>query len=157
MTIEQATAEDAAEILALQRLAYVSEAEIYGDFSIQPLTQTQENLLREFETHTIFKAEQDRKIVGSVRTLLKEGTCHVGKLIVHPEEQNQGIGSTLMRHLEDFNPDADRFELFTGDKSLCNLYLYAKLGYREFKRERLNGQLWLVYMDKPAGKDINQI
>ena len=40
MEITQATAEDAAAILALQRLAYQSEAEVYGDFSIPPLTQT---------------------------------------------------------------------------------------------------------------------
>ena len=44
MRIEQATTNDAAEILALQKLAYVSEAEIYDDFGIQPLTQTVETL-----------------------------------------------------------------------------------------------------------------
>ena len=40
MEIEPAMIEDAAEILALQKLAYRSEAEIYNDFSIQPLLQT---------------------------------------------------------------------------------------------------------------------
>ena len=71
MKIEQATVGDAAEILALQKLANVSEAEIYGDFRIQPLTQTLEELLREFETHTAFKAVQEGRIIGSVRTLLR--------------------------------------------------------------------------------------
>ena len=36
MTIEQATSKDAADILALQKLAYLSEAEICGDYRIQP-------------------------------------------------------------------------------------------------------------------------
>ena len=40
MSIEQATIEDAQEILALQKLAYTSEAEIYNDFTILPLHQT---------------------------------------------------------------------------------------------------------------------
>ena len=142
--------DNAPEILALQKLAYVSEAETYNNFHIQPMTQSLDDLLREFETHTVFKAVQGGKIVGSVWTLFKNGTCHVGKLIVHPEAQNQGIGSALMRYLEDFYSEAERFELFTGDKSLRNLYLYEKLGYREFKREQVDYHLWLVYMEKPV-------
>lgn len=148
MHIEPATINDAAEILVLQKLVYVSEAEIYGDFSIQPLTQTLDELVAEFATHTVFKAVQQGSIVGSVRTLLVDGTCHVGKLIVDPGTQNQGIGSALMRHLEGCFPEAGRFELFTGYKSLRNLYLYDKLGYREFKRVAVNDRLWLIYMEK---------
>lgn len=148
MTIEPATINDAAEILALQRLAYVSEAEIYNDFGIQPLTQTLGDLVGEFGTHSVFKAVRDGRIAGSVRTLLDGGTCHVGKLIVHPEAQGLGIGSALMGHLEDYYCEVARFELFTGHKSRRNLYLYAKLGYREFKRVQVNEQLWLVYMEK---------
>jgi hypothetical protein len=53
-----------------------------------------------------------------------------------------------MKHLEVFYSQAARFELFTGHKSLRNLYLYKKLGYGEFKRERVNDHLWLVYMEK---------
>ncbi len=148
MTIEPATRNDAAEILALQRLAYVSEAEIYNDFGIQPLTQTLEGLEREFGTHSVFKAVRDGRIIGSVRTVLDGGTCHVGKLIVHPEAQGLGIGSALMGHLEAFYREVARFELFTGHRSQRNLYLYAKLGFREFKRVQVSEHLWLVYMEK---------
>jgi ribosomal protein S18 acetylase RimI-like enzyme len=155
MLIEQATADDAAEILALQKFAYVSEAEIYDDFGIQPMTQTLDELMGEFGTHAVFKALREGRIVGSVRTRLDNGTCHVGKLIVHPEAQNLGIGSALMRHLEQFFPEAARFELFTGHKSLRNLYLYTKLGYREFKREQVNDHIWLVYMEKSSVPELS--
>lgn len=37
VAIETASVGDAAEILELQRRAYVSEAEIYGDYRIEPL------------------------------------------------------------------------------------------------------------------------
>ena len=154
MLIEQATTNDAAEILALQKLAYVSESEIYDDFSIQPMTQTLDELVREFAFHTIFKTVQNGRIVGSVRTQLDDGTCRVGKLMVHPEAQNLGMGSALMRHLENYYHEAGRFELFTGHKSLRNLYLYAKLGYREFKQVQVNKHLWLVYMEKHKQKEI---
>ena len=47
MMIERAKIEDAKEILDLQKLAYQSEAEIYNDYTIPPLTQT----LEEMEPH----------------------------------------------------------------------------------------------------------
>lgn len=154
MLIEQAATIDAAEILALQKLAYVSEAEIYDDFDIQPMTQTLDELVREFASHTVFKAVQKGRIVGSVRTQLDGGTCRVGKLIVHPEAQNLGIGSALMGHLENCYREAYRFELFTGHKSLRNLHLYTKLGYREFKQVQVNEHLWMVYMEKHKQKKL---
>jgi 2-aminoadipate transaminase len=44
MRIDRATVEDAKEILDLQKLAYQSEAEIYNDYTIPPLTQTLEEM-----------------------------------------------------------------------------------------------------------------
>ena len=66
MIIEQATVEDANEILNLQKLAYKSEAEIYNDFTIQPLRQTLEEIEAEFKNQTFLKVSVKRKIVGSV-------------------------------------------------------------------------------------------
>jgi len=40
-----------------------------------------------------------------------------------------------------------RFELFTGFKSEKNLYLYKKIGYREFKEEQVNGMI-IKYLEK---------
>ncbi len=148
MNIELAKRENASEILALQKLAYRSEAEIYNDFSIPPLTQTLEELLGEFETHTVFKALLDTDLVGSVRTRVKGTTCYVGRLIVHPRVQNQGVGSLLMAYIEKYHPGVERFELFTGHRSVRNLYLYRKLGYSEFKREKINDSLVFVFMEK---------
>jgi GNAT superfamily N-acetyltransferase len=148
MKIEPATIEDAADILALQKLAYWSEAEIYNDFTIQPLMQTLEELEREFQTHIVFKATEEDNLVGSVRTTVKGETCCVGKLIVHPARQNRGIGHALLTHIESQAAAARRFELFTGHRSVRNLYLYQKLGYREFKREAAHQGLIFVFMEK---------
>ena len=48
MIIKRATIADAEEILSLQKLVYESEAEIYNDFTIPPLTQTLEEIKAEF-------------------------------------------------------------------------------------------------------------
>lgn len=133
----------------LQKLAYRSEAEIHDDFSIQPLTQTMDDLLEEFRTHDVLKAVSDAGVlVGSVRTVVRDGTCYVGKLIVDPLHQNRGIGRALLSAVEGRNPDAERFELFTGHLSAKNLHLYHGLGYREFKREKAGEKVVLVFLEK---------
>ena len=65
----------------------------------------------------------------------------------------RGIGSRLMAALEAAVPEARRFELFTGHRSEGNLRLYARLGYREFRRQSVNERLTLVYMEKRAAPD----
>ncbi|MDF9409616.1 hypothetical protein L7E55_14865 [Pelotomaculum isophthalicicum JI] len=78
MIIEKAMATDVEEILALQKLAYVSEAEIYDDFSIPPLVQTLKEIKDEFRNQVFLKAVINGTIVGSVRAYQKEETCYIG-------------------------------------------------------------------------------
>jgi ribosomal protein S18 acetylase RimI-like enzyme len=149
MHIVQASLEDAEGILELQKLAYRSEAEIYDDFNIPPLRQTIEELRCELAAKIVLKAVEDGRIVGSVRAWAKEGTCYIERLIVHPDFQGRGIGTSLMREIENRFPDRRRAELFTGHKSERNLRLYARLGYRIFKQEPLTDNLTFVYLEKP--------
>jgi GNAT superfamily N-acetyltransferase len=123
--ISKASADDLEEILQLQKIAYVSEAEIIHDFSIPLLHQTMQKILCEFNTQVFLKCTLETRLVGSVRCYLQEGTCFIGKLIVHPGHQNTGIGTRLLLAAEQCFPDAQRFELFTGQKSEKNLYLYT--------------------------------
>ena len=148
MKIQRAVIEDAPEILALQKLAYRSEAEIYSDFSIQPLRQTLDDLKDEFQIYDIFKALQGNNLVASVRTLVKGESCYVGKLMVNPAYQNQGIGYALMSYIEPHNNTVKRFELFTGHRSVRNLRLYQKLGYREYRREKMSDLLTFIFLEK---------
>lgn len=148
MIIEKAVTADAEEILSLQKLAYQAEAEIYDDFTIPPLKQTLEEIRKDFEAQVFLKAVENGRIIGSVRAFVREGTCHVGRLIVHPDFQNRGIGKQLMGSIEEVFKEARRFEIFTGHRSERNLYLYRKLGYRPFNSVKANETLILVYLEK---------
>lgn len=151
MKISRAVLEDAETILQLQKRAYLSEAKIYNDYGIPPLTQTLEEINQDFLQQVFLKAMKDGAIIGSVRAYLEKGTVFIGRLIVEPEHQNQGIGTMLMQSIEQYftiTSAAKRYELFTGHKSVRNLYLYQKLGYCEFKRIPVNNLLMMVFLQK---------
>ena len=146
--ILDAEIEDLEEILSLQKTAYRSEAELYNDFTIPPLHQSLDAIREEFKNHVFLKVSEKDKIVGSVRGNEKDGTCFVGKLIVDPDCQDRGIGTQLMKEIETRFCNAERFELFTGNRSEKNLHLYEKLGYRPFKERRITDKVTLVFLEK---------
>lgn len=148
--IQRATLDDAAEILALQKLAYQSEAEIYNDFKIPPLQQNLEETIKEFSEQVVLKLCDGEKIIGSVRACAKEGTCYIGKVIVHPAYQGKGLGMQLIHSIESVFQDVKRFELFTGCRSERNLYFYQKLGYRIFDQRPASETHDLFYLEKDS-------
>ncbi len=150
--LTNATTFDAQEILALQKLAYQSEAAIYNDYAIPPLTQTQESMLSDLQEKTVLKLVVDGSLIGSVRGCIRNGTGYIGRLIVHPDFQGRGYGTQLLKAIEKSLDKAERYELFTGHKSERNLSLYEMLGYRRFRMEKINDSLAEVFLEKPAGR-----
>ncbi len=139
---------DAAEILELQKLAYQSEAVLYDDWSIPPLIQTLDEIKKDFDEMTFLKICDAGRIIGSVRASIRDGTCNIGRLIVHPDFQRKGMGTRLLSAIETEFQYAGRFELFTGSRSGGNIRLYERLGYRIFRSDRLSPQVELVFMAK---------
>jgi len=151
MIIETALLTDLEAILALQKLAYISEAELCNDYTIPPLLQTLEEIIAEYSQKTFLKAVEiaTGRIIGSVRANVHNDTCYIGRLIVHPDYQNRGIGTKLLQSIEGYFQDGcKRYELFTGQKSIKNIYLYEKFGYRIFKEEKVSDKLTFVYLEK---------
>ncbi|MGP3915295.1 GNAT family N-acetyltransferase [Nonomuraea sp. 10N515B] len=147
--IERAVAADAGEILTVQRAAYVSEAQLYGDPYILPLVESLEQLRKVIETAVVLKALDAGRIVGAVRGQLSGTTCVVGRLVVAPDWQGQGLGTALLSALHEELPEATAFDLFTGHLSEVNLRLYRRLGYRETHRERMDDHLTMVHLRRP--------
>lgn len=146
--IVNAEANDASAILALQRLAYQTEAELYQDWTIPPLRETEEEFLRFHSGGCVLKAVSGGALVGSVRGALRDGTCDVGRLIVDPAWRCQGIGSRLLVSLEEAFPAAARFEIFTGTLSRGNIRLYERHGYRAFRTQEAAPGLTFVFLEK---------
>lgn len=153
--IKKAEACDLKEILRLQKAAYQSEAELYKDYSIPPLVQSLEDIKEEYKKSCFLIAEKKKSIIGSVRAVEEDGTCKIGRLIVRPDSQNQGIGKMLMAAIEAKFPDCGGFELFTGKRSIKNIRLYESLGYERCREEEVNERLALVYMKKLNRRGVN--
>ena len=149
LNIKIATAEpeDAEEILKVQYAAFQSEAMLHNDFTIQPLTQTLDELLAEFQTRLILKAVLNGRIVGSVRAYADGDTVYIGKLIVHPDHQGKGLGKRLLSTVES-KLHRKRFELYTSAKSERNLHIYEKSGYTRFREETDEAGIRFVYLEK---------
>ena len=145
--IMPAIIEDAEAILVLQRLAYQSEAAIYDDVTLPPLIETLDDLKARFHDRRFLKVVENDRIVGSLRAFQNGDTCHLERLIVHPDERRRGIGTALVHHIETLFPTARRFQLFTGHKSESNIRLYERVGYRVFRREKVNEKVSLVFME----------
>ncbi|MEU3451948.1 GNAT family N-acetyltransferase [Streptomyces thermolilacinus] len=156
VTISAASADDAEHILKLQYLCYQSEAELYGDYSIEPLTQPLDDLKAEITRGHALVARLGEEIVASVRGEVDEtGTARIGKLIVHPRLRGHGLGGRLLDAIEEhFARDADasakRFRLFTGHRSDGNLRLYRRKGYETVATERVGPRLTVVTLEKAA-------
>lgn len=126
---------DLEAILALQKRAFHSEAVFYDDFSMPPMAQTLEQIREESSRRTILKLVEGETILGSARAHFDPETHsgYLGRLVVEPGRQGQGLGTRLVRAIEALFPAAQRWEIFTGAQSEANIRLYRKLGYVPFK------------------------
>lgn len=159
VTIAAARPADAGEILTVQRAAYVSEAQLYGDPHLPPLTETLDDIRAELAAGTLVLTARltdlpGGRLVGVVRGRRAGETVHIGRLAVAPDMQRRGIAGRLLTAVEDgFAGDGHcRFELFTGAHSEANLRLYRRHGYTVFDHRPTGTGPGLTYLRKVSGQ-----
>ncbi len=132
--------------MTLQRAAYATEAQIYNDPFLPALTQSLAEV--EDELHGFALGMRiDARLVGAVRWTVEDGVAHIGRLTIAPDMQGRGLGTRLLRAVEESSGVAD-FELFTGHMSEGNIRLYQREGYVPTRREQLSENVELVYLRK---------
>ena len=151
MNAEPALERDLPEILALQRLAFECEARALNDWTIQPMTETLEELRQEFFAGPVLKIcePENGRIIASIRAHEENGTLHLAKLIVHPEFRRRGLASRLLREIQTRIPHR-RIELFTRADNAGNVALYLSAGFRIFLEKDFTENLRMAYFEKTA-------
>lgn len=147
--IERVDECDLQAVLSLQKAAFMEVAKQMNNYDIPPLLQDIQDIRYDFETCVILKyISSDNQIVGSIRgNIYNDHICHVGKLIVHPDFQNRGIGKALMYEIEKYFPSCLKFTLFTGEETPNTLHLYTKVGYHVICKKEIDG-INFIHMEK---------
>jgi GNAT superfamily N-acetyltransferase len=132
LSIRPAVPRDAGEVLTVQRAAFVTEAQLHDDVHMAPLTQTLDDVRADIEASVVLVAVEGARIVGSVRAREIDEYWHLGRLVVVPDRQGQGIGTALIAAIERLAPPhLLAFSVETGPKSIQNIRLYERHGYAQ--------------------------
>jgi predicted N-acetyltransferase YhbS len=138
---------DVDAVLSVQRAAFTVEAQLYDDPSLPPLQESRDQLIADLDrSHGLVALDGDR-VVGSVRVRMEGTSLHIARLSVAPDQQGRGLGTLLLARAESVAA-AEEALLFTGHLSASNLRLYARAGYVEQRRVRVDERVTLVYLRK---------
>jgi tRNA (guanine37-N1)-methyltransferase len=122
---------DAGEILTLQRACWLQEQQANPGVEIPALHESLDDVRRWLTEWTVLTLRRDGRLVGAARARSEEDVWEVGRLMVAPDLQGQGLGRLLLEAVESAAPPGARScVLFTGAGSTDNLRLYKRAGYR---------------------------
>ncbi len=138
---------DVDAVLDVQRAAFAIEAQLYDEPALPPLQESRDQVAADLEKGLGLVAIEGDRLVGSVRVRVDGASLHIARLSVVPDQQGRGLGALLLAQAEKV-AQAEEALLFTGHLSASNLRLYARAGYVEQRRVRLDERVTLVYLRK---------
>lgn len=107
ITVRPIRVEDAGQVLTLQRAAFVTEALIYDDPAMGPLTQTLEALEFELHDNLGYVAEIRGRVVGAARAVTSDSLLLVGRIAVAPDQQGRESARSCSRRWKSAASSAD--------------------------------------------------
>lgn len=148
LRIGAATSDDAGEILTLQRAAFLTDAQIYGDPFMSSLTQTVAEIGAQITDPGIvmLTARIGTRLAGSVRAHIDGSDAHIARLMTAPDLTGRGIGTRLMDEIET-RLAGHRIGIETGADSASNIAFYERRGYRLVARVPHEGGFDVVKME----------
>ncbi|WP_370291462.1 tRNA (guanosine(37)-N1)-methyltransferase TrmD [Nocardioides sp.] len=134
--LRPATASDAPELLVLQRACWMQEALANDRLDIPALHESLDDVRAWLGTWQTWVLRRSGRLVGAVRGRLLDdgptaGAWDIGRLMVAPDLQGEGLGRRLLEHIQAVAPaEASSYVLFTGAASSDNQRLYRRAGFR---------------------------
>ncbi len=150
LVITPAQPSDAGELLTVQRAAFLSEARLNGTLELPPLTETLDELTASIENETVLVARLRGRLVAAVRGAPEpEQRWYIGRLVVAPDLQRQGIGSLMMDWIEGIAPpETTAFRLIAGAGSIPTQGFYRRRGYVEVEPTTDSAGVPVVIMER---------
>ncbi|MBI4899959.1 MAG: GNAT family N-acetyltransferase [Actinobacteria bacterium] len=143
--LRRLTPADAGHVTLLQRGCWVEEAIVNGTLEIPALTESLEEVAAWLDATDALGLWLAGRLVGMIRGSRAGDTWEIGRIAVVPDLRGHHLGWWLMEQTESrAHADCIRYELFTGAKSVRNISLYERCGYRRMSMVRPG----LVHLDK---------
>lgn len=168
ITIEKAVIEDADKLTKIMKKTFDEEAKKWlagqtgvVDYNIQPpgyaSIEMTKYMIEELE---YFRVKYKDKIVGGIiLTITGTSFGRIDRIFVDPEYQGKGIGSSVIKIIEEEFSMVRTWDLETSSRQINNHYFYEKLGYKttfetedEYCYIKRKGSL-----SAQKGKDISNI
>ena len=131
LVLAPATVDDAAELLVLQRCCWVAEAVVNGTLDIPALHEDLDDVRAWTAGWAVWTVRLRGRLVAAVRAREVDGRWEIGRLMVAPDLAGRGVGRWLLAHAESqAPPGTTAFALVTGSRSVRNIALYRRAGYR---------------------------
>lgn len=147
-TIEIANINDVPALLDLQHKAFGPQCIELGWEDAPPMTETIEHAYEEFAQCLTLKIQtSDGRIIGSIRGNVTDNSLYIGRLMVHPDYQQIGLGKMLFHDIQKRLAHT-RSWLCTCEQVSSTLEFYTREGFKKFKSEDVGHGLTWVYMEK---------
>ena len=145
-SIRRGADSDADAITALTRDAYAKWIPLIGREPL-PMTANYAEALRSHRFDLLFA---DEVLAALIETVPQDDWLLIENVAVRPAFQRRGYGVRLLRLAESMAMEAGLrgTRLYTNQRFIANLALYASLGYRVEREEARNGGV-AVHMTKP--------
>lgn len=151
-------AQDAGELLTVQRAAYVAEAQVNGVLDLPPLRETVAEIAADLASPDVlsFGAWLGTRLVGSVRGRPDGDRMEISRLSVAPDLQGRGVGRALLAHVTAATPPTVRtLWLVTGVASVGNQRMYARAGFEQVDKRTDALGVPVVVLEKTTGVQPN--
>lgn len=127
-TIELASAVDAETLKNMAIIAFTGDFNQYGSFP--PHIESVEWHLSQIEKGHYYKIKCNGEMAGGICLILQgDSLVKIKYFFIVESFQNKGIGSQVMKLLEEHYNNVATWSLVTAYKAYRNHYFYEKLGY----------------------------
>jgi ribosomal protein S18 acetylase RimI-like enzyme len=111
----------------------LQESRAYLPQTLQAMGMTEEQFERAFRTVGEIRAiSVEEQVAGFCWTEVREGVLHIHALVMEPDYQSRGIGSEVMRMLEDeASRAADTIEVGIHSSNARALRMCKRLGFEQ--------------------------
>ncbi|MFF2176328.1 GNAT family N-acetyltransferase [Lysinibacillus sp. NPDC058147] len=132
-------------LLEIQKEAFEDDLRKYEDHDTSPVNEPVERLLRKIELFKHYTIWHNNEIIGGIDVRdLKDNKYRLNRIFISKKYQNKGLGSQIMKLVEEEFPSAVEWVLDTPHLNIRNHHFYEKMGYKKIGQHQINEKLILI-------------